>query len=82
MLDAINPKHRFSSKCRMFYFAISLGAVSQLWYFLIFNSKDLRNPSEGILMTPKLAETVKDQVRKPKRSPRNVYWCGYRNMFD
>jgi hypothetical protein len=83
MLDAINPKHRDSYKCRLFYFVISLGAVtSQLWYFLIFNSKDLRNPSEGILMTPKLAETVKDQVRKPKHSPRNVYWCGYRNMFD
>jgi hypothetical protein len=100
MLDATNQsKRRASGVCRLFYFAISLGAISQLWY-LIYS--DMHNPfSEVILMTPKLADvaandpsevilttpkladaTVNDPVRKPKRSPRHVYWCGYRNMFD
>jgi hypothetical protein len=78
MLDAMNH-NRHDPVRRLFYLAVSLGAASQLRFFIY---SDLYNPSEVILTTPNLPETVNDQVRKPKRSPRHVYWCGYRNMFD
>ena len=71
---------RHASVIRLFYFAMSLGAVSQLWY-LVYS--DLHKPLEVNMTTPNLADvTVKDPVRKPTRSPRHVYWCGYPNMFD
>jgi hypothetical protein len=83
-------QHAPVSVRRLFCLVVSLGAVSQIW-FIMYSSSGLYNPSEGILTTPSedilttpnlVAETVKDQVRKPKRSPRNVYWCGYGNLFN
>jgi hypothetical protein len=79
MLDTMDHHRGNAPVCRLFFLVVSLGAVSQLWFFIY---SGLYSPSEEILTTPNLAETVKDQVRKPKRSPRHVYWCGYRNMFD
>jgi hypothetical protein len=77
MLDEMDH-NRHASVCRLFYFVVIMGAVSQICYFIY---SDLHNPSEVILMTPALPVSV-SAVRKPNRSPRNVYWCGYRNMFD
>jgi hypothetical protein len=68
---------------RLLYFAVSLGVVSQLWN-LVYS--DLHKYSERVIIrtTPELSDVpvLIDPVRKPKRSPRHVYWCGYRNMFD
>jgi hypothetical protein len=46
--------------------------------------KDIHTPQQQqLVLTEKSSiATPKRPVRKPNRSPRHVYWCGYPNMFN